>query len=64
MLQKEFQILKNTFILSKYKAAIETTEKININDKSFDKDIKECLESNKSNKFLMFGKLKNIEEKK
>ena len=47
MLQKEFQILKNTLIIREYKQVIENTEKININDKSFDIDIKKCLELNK-----------------
>ena len=61
MLQKEFQILKNILIIRKYKTVIENTEKININDKSFDKDIKECLEFNK---FSILGKLKNIKDSK
>ena len=61
MLQKEFQILKNTFISSKYKSVIESSKKININDESFDMDINECLESNK---FSILGKLKNTKDKK
>ena len=56
MLQKEFQILKNTLIISKYKPVIENTKKININDESFDMDINECLQSNK---FSIFSKLVN-----
>ena len=56
MLLKEFQILKNTLLIRKYKAIIENREKININDKSFDMDIKECLESNN---FSILGKLKH-----
>ena len=39
MLQKEFEILKNTFISSKYKTVIESSKKININDESFNIDI-------------------------
>jgi hypothetical protein len=59
MLQKEFQILKNTLIIREYKQVIENTEKININDKSFDIDIKKCLELNK---FSILGKLKNTND--
>ena len=59
MLQKEFQILKNTLIIRKYKTVIENREKININDKSFDMDIKECLEFNK---LSILGKLKNSKD--
>ena len=61
MLQKEFEILKNTIISSKYKTVIESSKKININDESFDIDINECLESNK---FSILGKLKNTKDKK
>ena len=61
ILQKEFQILKNTLLIRKYKTAIENTEKININDKSFYKDIKDCLQSNK---FTILGKLTKNKDKK
>ena len=56
ILQREFQILKNTLIIRKYKDIIESKRKININDKSFNNDIKECLDSNN---FSILGKLKN-----
>ena len=59
MLQKEFQILKNTIILRKYKRVIESTKKLNINDKSFDTDIKKCLELNK---FSILGKVKSMND--
>ena len=61
MLQKELQILKNILILKKYKPFIENTEKVNINDKSFDMENKECLEYNR---FSILGKPKNYNDKK
>ena len=57
ILQREFQILKNIVIMKKYKANIENCQKININDKSFNNDIIECIESNK---FSILGKVNLI----
>jgi hypothetical protein len=60
ILQREFQILKNIVIMKKYKANIENCQKININDKSFNNDIIECIESNK---FSILGKVNLIKNK-
>ena len=43
--------------MKKYKANIENYQKININDKSFNNDIIECIESNK---FSILGKVNLI----
>ena len=56
MLQKEFQIIKNTLIRGKYKALIENRQKINVNDHSFYTDMKECLDYQK---FSILGRVKN-----
>ena len=55
ILQREFQILKNKLIIRKYKDILESNRKINVNDKSFNVDIKKCLDSKT---FSIFGKLK------
>ena len=60
MLQKEFQIIKNFLIRGKYKAIIENSQKINVNDHSFYSDIKECLDLNK---FSILGRVKNSNDK-
>ena len=57
ILQKEFQILKSTLMLGKYKALLETRQKINVNDLSFNTDMKECLDSQK---FSILGRVKNF----
>ena len=59
ILQREFQILKNTLIIGKYKDIVESKRKINVNDRSFNNDMKECLDFNK---FSILGKLKNNKE--
>ena len=56
ILQREFEILKNTFITDKYRAILESSKKINVNDQSFSSDIKECLNINKKS---ILGKFKN-----
>ena len=43
ILQREFEILKNTFMADKYKAVVENMRKINVNEQSFNNDMKECL---------------------
>ena len=55
ILQKEFQTMKNTILEEKERKIIESGEKINISNSSFNIQMKECLEKNK---FLIFGKLK------
>ena len=56
ILQKEFQIIKNTVLRGKYKALIENRQKINVNDHSFNIDMKECLDYHK---FSILGRIKN-----
>ena len=45
ILQREFQILKGTLMLGKYRAVLENRQKINVNDHSFNTDMKKCLDS-------------------
>ena len=47
--------MKNTILEEKERKIIESGEKINISNSSFNIQMKECLEKNK---FLIFGKLK------
>ena len=56
ILQREFQILKSTMMIGKYKDVLENRQKINVNDHSFNIDMKECLDSNK---FSILGRIKN-----
>ena len=56
ILQKEFQIMKNTVIMGKYRDIFENRQKINVNDHSFNSDIKECLDMQK---FSILGKIIN-----
>ena len=55
ILQREFQIMKSTLMVDKYKDILEKGHKINVNDKYFNTDMKECLNSKK---FTILGKLK------
>ena len=55
ILQKEFQIMKSTFIIGKYKDIFENRQKINVNDHSFNSDMKECIDSQK---FSILGRVK------
>ena len=59
ILQKEFQILKNTIMMGKYKYLLESNQKINVNAHSFNIDMKECLDSNK---FSILGRVKETNE--
>ena len=52
-LQREFNNLKNTFILKKYKTIIGNRQKINVNAPFFNIDIEECL---RLNNFSIFDK--------
>ena len=54
ILQKEFEIMKNTLLVDKYKDIMENREKINVNDLYFNVNMKECLSSKK---FSILGKL-------
>ena len=54
ILQKEFQIMKNTIIMGKYKNLLEKNQKINVNAHSFNVDMKECLDTNK---FSILGRV-------
>ena len=56
ILQKEFQIMKNTIMMGKYREIFENRQKINVNDHSFNSDIKECLDTHK---FSILGKFIN-----
>ena len=56
ILQREFQVIKNTLIRGKYRALIENSQKINVNDHSFYTDMKECLDYQK---FSILGRVKN-----
>ena len=55
ILQKEFQILKGNLMVGKYRALLESKQKINVNDLTFNNDIKECLDANK---FSILGRIK------
>ena len=55
ILQREFQIMKNTLMVEEYKDILEKGHKINVNDKSFNIAMKECLDSRK---FSILGKVK------
>jgi hypothetical protein len=55
ILLKEFQIMKNTIIIGKYKHIFENRQKINVNDHSFNTDMKECIDSQK---FSILGRVK------
>ena len=55
MLQREFEIMKNTLIEGKNKDILESRQIINVNDQSFNINIKECLDSKK---FSILGKIK------
>ena len=59
MLQKEFQIMKNTIMIGKYKDILETNQKINVNTRTFNVDMKECIDSNK---FSILGRVKETKE--
>ena len=56
VLQREFQIMKNTLMVKKYKNIIEKGHKINVNDRYFNMDMNECLNYQK---LSILGKVKN-----
>jgi hypothetical protein len=47
ILQREFQTMKNTIIEEKERKIIEKGQKINVNEKSFNMNMKECLDCKK-----------------
>jgi hypothetical protein len=55
VLQREFQIMKNTIMVKKYKNIIEKGHKINVNDRLFNIDMNECLNYQK---LSILGKVK------
>ena len=54
ILQREFEIMKNTIMVGKYKDILESRQKINVNDHYFNINIKECLDTQK---FSILGKV-------
>ena len=55
ILQKEFEIMKNTILMEKYREILENRKKINVNDIYFNTNMKKCLDSNN---FSILGKMK------
>ena len=55
ILQKEFQIIKNNLLEEKYRNIIEKGSKINVNDQSFNNEMKNCISSNN---LSILGKIK------
>jgi len=55
ILQREFEIMKNSLIVGKYKDILENRQKINVNDQSFNINMKECLDAKK---FSILGRVK------
>ena len=55
---KEFEIMKNTLLVEKYKDRLESNKKINVNDIGFNANMKECLTSKK---LSILGKFNNEE---
>lgn len=60
ILQREFQIMKNTLMEDEYKDILEKGKKINVNDRFFNNNMEECLVSKK---FSIFGKVKQSKGK-
>ena len=54
ILQKEFEIMKNTILVEEYRNILENRQKINVNDLYFNVKMKECLDSKK---FSILGDL-------
>ena len=47
ILQKEFEIMKNSLLVEKYKEILENRKKINVNDLYFNINMKKCLDTKK-----------------
>jgi hypothetical protein len=56
ILQREFEIMKNTIMVGKYREILENRQKINVNDHFFNINMKECLDRHK---FSILGKIKH-----
>ena len=54
ILQKEFEIMKNTLLIEKYRDILANKKKINVNDLNFNINMKECLDSKN---FSILGKI-------
>ena len=61
ILQREFQIMKNTILEKEQKNILEKNQKVNINDHSFHFEMKDCLNNKK---FSILGKIKQKENYK
>ena len=59
VLQREFQIMKNTLMVKEYKNIIEKGQKINVNDRFFNIDMNECLNYKK---LSILGKINTIKK--
>ena len=53
-MKKEIEILKSNFIKDKYRTLLENRKKVNINGKTFNIDMKDCLDKNN---FSILGQL-------
>jgi len=60
ILQREFEIMKNTIMVGKDKDILENRQKINVNDQSFNIKMKECLDTQK---FSILGRIKHSKSK-
>ena len=58
ILQREFQTMKNTLLMEEDKHILEKGQKINVNDRSFNNEIKDCLNEQK---LSILGKIKKSE---
>ena len=47
ILEKEFEIMKNTLLFDKFRDRLESNKKINVNDIGFNTNMKECLNTRK-----------------
>jgi hypothetical protein len=54
IMKKEIEILKSNFIKDKYRTLLENRKKVNINGKTFNIDMKDCLDKNN---FSILGQL-------
>ena len=61
ILQREFQIMKSTLTTEKYRNIIESSRKINVNEPSFQCDMKECLSAKN---LAILGKVNQVSKSK
>ena len=59
ILQKEFEIMKNTVLVEQYREVMESRKKVNVNDLYFNTNMKECLSSQK---FSILGQLHHMKK--